>query len=115
METLRLLWWINNIDLAFKSIILLSIDIIIHTDANKAGWGANMGIHRINGRWDEIEVRVHINIPELMAVENAILAFCKNEHEKHVRFMIDNMTAVSYLQNMDFVKSPECHKLSRNI
>ena len=67
----------------FKSIIPSPIDIIIYTDASKAGWSANMGTHRINGRWDETEAELHINILELMAVEIAILAFCKNEHKKH--------------------------------
>ena len=108
-------WWIDNIDSAFKSIIPLPIDIIIYTDASKAEWGANMGTHRINGRWDETEAELHTNILELMAVEIAILAFCKNEHKKHIRFMIDNMTAVSYLQNMGGIKSLECNELSRNI
>ena len=74
-----------------------------------------MGIHRINGRWDETEAELHINILELVAVEIAILAFCKNVHNKHVRLMIDNVTAVSYLQNMGGIKSPEYNKLSRNI
>ena len=37
----------------------------------KAGWGANMGIHRITGCLDETEAELHINIPELMAVEIA--------------------------------------------
>ena len=100
-----ILWWINNIDLVFKSLIPLPIDIVIYTDATKVGWGANLGIHRINGRWDETEAELHINILERMAVEIAILAFCKNEHKKHVRLMIDNMTAVSYLQNMIWVAS----------
>ena len=76
-----ILWWINNIDLAFKSLIPLPIDIVIYTDASKAGWGANLGNHRINGRWNETEAELHINILELMAVEIAILAFCKNEHK----------------------------------
>ena len=44
-----------------------------------------------------------------MAVEVAILAFFKNEHKKDVRLMIDNVTAVDYLQNMGGVKSPECN------
>ena len=110
-----ILWWINNIDLAFKSLLPLPIDIVIYTDTSKVGWGANLGTHRINGRWDETEAVLHINILELMAVEIAILAFCKNEHKKHVRLMIDNMTAVSYLQNMGGIKFPECNKLSRNI
>ena len=74
-------WWIDNIDSAFKSVIPLPIDIIIYTDASKAGWGANMGTHRINGRWDETEAELHINILKLMAVEIAIIAFCKNEHK----------------------------------
>ena len=74
-----------------------------------------MGIHRINGRWDETEAELYINILEVMAVEIATLAFCKNEHKKHVRLMIDNMIAVSYLQNMGGIKSTECNKLSRNI
>ena len=110
-----ILWWIDNIDLAFKSIIPLPIDIIIHTDASKAGWGANMVIHRINRCWDETEAELHINILELIPVEIAILAFSKMNTKKHVRFMIDNMTAVSYLQNMGGTKSPECNQLSRNI
>ena len=76
-----ILWWIDNIDLAFKSIIPLPIDTVIYTDASKAGCGANMSIHRINGRWDETEAELHINILELMAVEIAMLAFCKNEHK----------------------------------
>ena len=74
-----------------------------------------MGIHRIYGRQDETEAELHINILELTAVEIAILAFCKNEHKKHVKFIIDNMTAVSYLQNMGGIKSSECNNLSRNI
>ena len=110
-----ILWWINNIDLAFKSLIPLPIDIIIYTDASKVGWGANLGIHRINGCWGETEAELYINILKLMAVEIAILPFCKNEQKKHVRLMIDNMTAVSYFQNMGGIKSPECNKLSRNI
>ena len=110
-----ILWWINNIDLAFKSLIPLPIDIVIYTDASKAGWGAILGIHRINGRWNETEAELHIKILELMADEIAILAFFKNEHKKDVRLMIDNVTAVGYLQNMGGVKSPECNKLSRNI
>ena len=101
---------INNIDLAFKSLIPLPIDIVIYIDASKVGWGANLGINRINGHWDETEAELHINILELMAVEIAVLAFCKNEHKKDVRLMIDNMTAASYLQNMGGIKSPECNK-----
>ena len=111
----NILWWIDNIDLALKSIVPLPIDIVIYTDASKAGWGAIMGIHRINGRWDETEAELRINILELMTVEIAILAFPKNEHKKHVSFMIDNMTVASYLQNMGGIKSPECNKLSKNI
>ena len=110
-----ILWWINNIDLAFKSLIPLPIDIVICTDASKAGQGANLGIHRIYGRWEETEAQLHMNVPERMAVEIAILAFRRNEHKKHVRLMVDNMTAVSYLQTMGGIKSPECNKLSRNI
>ena len=67
-----ILWWISNIDLAFKSLIPLPIDIVIYTDATKVGWGANLGIHRIDGHWDETEAELHINILELMAVEIAI-------------------------------------------
>ena len=110
-----ILRWINNIDLAFKALIPLPTDIVIYIDASKAGWGTNLGNHRINGCWNETEAELHINILELMAVEIAILAFRKNEHKKHVRLMIDNVTAVSYLQNMSGIKSPECNKLSRNV
>ena len=58
-----ILWWIDNIDRAFKSIIPLPIFIIINIDASKAGWGVNMSIHRIIGRWDETEAELRIKIP----------------------------------------------------
>ena len=43
---------------------------------------------------------VHINILELMAVKIGVMALCKNMNDIHVRFMVDNQTAVTYLNNM---------------
>ena len=35
-----------------------------------------------------------------MAVKIGVMALCENMHDIHVRFMVDNQTAVTYLNNM---------------
>ena len=52
---------------------------------------------------------------ELMAAKFALLSLCNNTKIKHIKIMIDNMTAVSYINHMRGSKSMACNSISREI
>ena len=93
-------------------------DRIIYSDASKEGWGAHSDGVRTNGRWTEeewVENSEYINVLELTAAKFAIFSFCKTEIPTHVRIMIDNTTAVSYINHQGGHVSFACNELSREI
>ena len=112
---LEVKWWHDNIDSAFKSLVPVPITLIIYSDASDLGWGATNGKIRINGRWSDSESDLHINIQELMAAKIAIMSYCKDMEDIHVRIMADNMTAVIYINNMGGTKSKECNQIAKEI
>ena len=89
--------------------------MIIYSDASDLGWDATNGKTRINGRWSDSESDLHINIQELMAAKIAIMSYCKDMEDIHVRIMADNMTAVIYINNMGGTKSKECNQIAKEI
>ena len=50
-----------------------------------------------------------------MAIRIAIMPFCKDIKDIHVRIMTDNMTAIIYINNMEGIKSKECYQITREI
>ena len=52
------------------------------------------------GKWSVEERKLHINIVELLAVKNAILAFTKEKTINAIQIQTDNTTALSYLLKM---------------
>ena len=46
----------------------------------------------------EGEDEFHINVLELKAVYFALLSLCRDEQYSHVKFLIDNTTAVAYIR-----------------
>ena len=112
---LEIKWWHDNIESAFKSLIPVPITLIIHSDASDLGWGTTNGKIRINGCWSDSEGNLHTNIQELMAIKIAIMSFCEDMKDIHVRIMADNMTAVIYINNMGGIKSKECNQIAKDI
>ena len=41
---------------------------------------------------------MHINAKELLAVFLGVKSFCNNDHDIHVRVLVDNTTAVAYIR-----------------
>ena len=80
-------WWRDNIHSAVKSLNPHpEIDYIIYTDASNDGWGADDSSVTINGRWNEVERELHINVQEMLAIKLALLSFLKyNDSITHVR------------------------------
>ena len=72
--------------------------ITIHSDASNKGWGAVLnGQSQTGGLWSPEEATHHINYLELLAAFLAIKAFGKAWQNVTILLQMDNVTAVSYI------------------
>ena len=106
-------WWVDHIDTAYKPILYKNADVIMHSDASKAGWGAVINNTSTGGRWDKSETEQHINVLELRALFMGLQS--DTVKNKHVQAYMDNSTAVAYIDSMGGTRSPECNELAREI
>ena len=97
-----------------KPIAIPPHTVTLFTDALSFGWGAQLNDNHANGLWTEEEGWLHINALELKAVYFGLRSLLQVEH-CHVRVMIDNTTAVAYVNNMGGTKSGQCNKEVRSI
>ena len=122
-----LVWWVENIEGVYRSLLPLPVDFTIYTDASKIGWGATMDEHHTQGQWLIPEWEEgNINVAEITAAWFALLSFEKSfgnqklsgeKHvfDQHIRLMIDNTTAVAYINHMGGSKSWQCNRIARKI
>lgn len=108
-------WWIQNIATANKPISQTHPNVVIETDASHLGWGAVCEGESCGGRWTHEETQQHINFLEMQAAFFAIKAFCTKRYYSHIRLIIDNTTAVCYINNMGGSHSIVCNDLAREI
>ena len=89
----------------------------IETDASNKGWGAVVRDSALSagGLFTESEKNLHINAKELLAAFLALKAFLGNRRNVHVKCLVDNMTAVSYIREMGGTHSQTCNSLARDI
>ena len=134
-------WWLTNIDHQFRSLHPLPIALTIYSDASKLGWGAVSDTgDKTSGLWLEEEWQdSDINIMELTAAKYALFSLYNVRSEGvvstdrphhpplradsayrhgesvHIRLMMDNTTAISYINHMGGSHSLACNALSREI
>jgi hypothetical protein len=84
----------------------------IQTDASCKGWGAVCNNVRIGGLWLTQESHFHINVLELMAIQNAVKSFLQNKSNTHVLIQTDNKTALAYLNRMGGCISQPCSQVA---
>ena len=102
----ELQWWIECLDQHNGQSFLTSVpDMTIRTDASKQGWGAEMDQERTQGVWSQMESKLHINILELRAGNFAVRAFTRGTKVRHVHLLMDNSTAVAYVNNRGGTRS----------
>ena len=94
--------WLTNLEMWHgRAMVMSRPSLIIQTDASLLGWGAvclNTG-KEANGLWSKEETMLHINVLELMTAWFAIQTLVNVTTGAHVRFQMDNTTAVSYITN----------------
>ena len=122
-------WWLLNIRSQKRSILPIPIDVTIYSDASKTGWGATLNGITTSGYWLLQEwLDYDINALELIAARLAILSFYEKikgvcvpafanlaslpSRPTHIRLMLDNTTAVSYINRMGGTHSEACHNVS---
>ena len=111
----ELYWWIVNVGKHHQPICQPEIDLHLETDASLEGWGATDHHTTIGGRWHNTEGH-SINYLEMMAILLAIKSYTRvKTNIKHIRILCDNMTAVSYVNNMGGSRSGNCNDIAKLI
>lgn len=108
-------WWSHNILKTSNCMKSISFDLEIYTDASLTGWGAVCNKDRAHGAWKSIELSLHINYLELLAVFMALKYFANDKSNCSILLRIDNTTAISYINRMGGIKFPHLNNLSRQI
>ena len=94
----------------------LPIDTAIYTDASLDGWGAVCEKPETGGMWTKQEQALHINALELLGAKLGLFSFFKDKKDiKHIRVMMDNNTAVAYINNMGGIRSDLCDDIAFDI
>lgn len=103
----QLRWWINNLNTQKSDVSKPNPSIVLSSDASDSGWGATSldSGQFAGGRWKLGELVKHINYRELLAAFFALKSFCSSQRNVHIKILMDNTTAISYLNNMACCKS----------
>ena len=111
-------WWIEKSSQYPKKISHGNPYFTLTTDASLEGWGAHRGGMRPTaGRWlaQEIGENKHINCLELEAAKLGLQALCAKDEGVHILLQLDNVTAVTFINNMGGTHSKPCNKVAREI
>jgi hypothetical protein len=93
-------WWVANLSLQIGKRFFPKLpDLEIYTDASLTGWGAVCNGVTTNGSWTLSDSRRHINELELIGALFAIQAFVGRSSGIAVRLVLDNATAVAYINH----------------
>lgn len=87
-------------------------DLILTSDASKAGWGAICGTQETGGRWTDAERRDHINVLELRAAFFAMKCFAATNRSSHILLEMDNTSAVAYVNRFGGTRSKSLSTLA---
>ena len=110
----ELQWWIASLPTAYE-VTHGTPDVVINTDASLSGWGGVLNDLSCGGHWSLVEQTFHINYLELLAVLYVLQSFQTHLKNKHVRVLIDNTTAVSWITHMGTSHSDLCNRITKTI
>ena len=76
------------------------VHLTLYSDASLEGWGGTDEVTHVGGRWTEAEMPYHINALELQAAYLTFRALGVPHKNVHLRLMLDNATATTYINKM---------------
>jgi hypothetical protein len=112
----ELTWWMEHLS-AWNGKTLLAEKpvLVIESDASRLGWGAVCGDIRTGGPWTQAETRYHINCLEAIAAFLALRCFTAQKQNISVLLRIDNMTVVSYVNNLGGTVSTQLNEIVKKM
>ena len=109
-------WWREHLTRWNGQCLLITTpDVMIQTDASTTGWGATCKGVRTGGPWSKTERQMHINCLELLAATLAIKSYFKGKENLHIHLMMDNTTALTYINKYGGTVSPELNRLTKEL
>ena len=90
-------------------------DLLIYSDASQEGWGGTDDIETVGGRWSDNEMPGHIKVPELHAAKLHLWTLATTKSNILVRLLLDNTTAICYINNMGGSHSEICNNVTKQI
>ena len=81
----------------------------------KKGWGAECQRISTGGLWSNSEANEHINYLELLPTFSGLKTFAQTKSYIHIRLMLDNTSAVSFVNNVGTGHSEKSHILVRQL
>ena len=113
---IELEWWITHLSRwNGRSIIKHKPTMSVETDASLRGWGAICRDVQTGGPWSIQEQSWHINCLELWAAMLAIQCYARDKKSITILLLMDNTTAVSYVNNMGGTISEQLAQLARDL
>lgn len=98
----------------WRYLIQTNPQTVIQTDTSLEGWGAKCIGIETDGKWSVEKKKLHINILELLAVKNGILAFKKMRAINVICIQIVSATSFLYLLKMGVTIDKKLVELSKD-
>ena len=110
-------WWLDNLNSAYRPVLIPNPHVVMSTDASFQGWGFHLKSTntRAGGRWTVQEQMYDINYLELKAVYLSLRAACSNITNSHILILSDNTTTVVGINKQGSTQSPNCNSVTRDI
>ena len=111
-----LLWWLDRGHLELGvSLVLVSPQLDLWSDASDVGWGAHLGGQVASSLWSQAEAQDSINQRELLAVFYALQHFLPLVRNTSVAVFSDNTTALAYLRNQGGTRSAALNRTAQDL
>ena len=115
-EKEELLWWFNYLSAwNGKTIMAEKPSVVIESDALTRGWGATCEGIRTGGPWSPGESQWHINCLEALAAFHAVKCFVRDKRSITVLLLLDNTTAVAYVNKLGGTVSRQLNHIVREL
>ena len=108
-------WWEQHVLVSFSPIHRDAVHYTLYSDASLEGWGGTDITTHIGGRWTDAEMPHHINALELQVAYLTLQALGSEYRNVHIRLMLDNTTATTYINKMRGIPSATCNTLAKTI
>ena len=102
----NLSWWSLDLNLAPGQLFVTPPpSVAVQSDASTTGWGFVINSQTFKGQWSVKERKLHINLLELRVIE-IVCRLCPDQIQgRTVRFLLDNSTAIAYLNKQGGTRS----------